>query len=77
MELIPFAKKLNERHSIMQKIESGQFKPSIDMAHKLEKILKIEIVEEIGEGGEVPLAKKNKSEEGGFTMSDFIKVRKK
>ena len=74
-----FAKRLNEKHAIMQKMEGGQFKPSIAMAQKLEKLLKIELVEEIGEGGETPLADKQKpSEDGeGFTMADFIKVRKK
>ncbi|MFC1741192.1 multiprotein bridging factor aMBF1 [Nanoarchaeota archaeon] len=72
-----FAKRLNEKHSIMQKIEGGQFTPSIDQARKLERLLKIELVEEIGEGGEIPIAKQTKSDDDGFTMSDFIKVRKK
>jgi putative transcription factor len=71
-----FARKLNEKWSIMQKIESGQFKPSIDMARKLERILKIDIIDTHDEAGEVPMAAPKKKDEG-FTMGDFIKKKRK
>ncbi|MBU2561025.1 MAG: TIGR00270 family protein [Nanoarchaeota archaeon] len=71
-----FAKKLNERTSIMQKIEVGQFRPSIDMARKLESELHVRLVEQYDEAGEIPLSTpKTKGE--GFTLGDFVKVRKK
>jgi putative transcription factor len=41
------AKKLNERESTLHNIESEHFKPSIELARKLEKSLHISIVEEI------------------------------
>jgi len=70
-----FAKRLNEKCSIMQKIEAGQFKPSIDMARKLENILKIRIIEEYAEQGEVPINISDNEEEGAYTIADFIKKK--
>ncbi|MBN1544373.1 TIGR00270 family protein [Candidatus Woesearchaeota archaeon] len=71
-----FSKKLNERVSIMQKMEAGQFKPSIDLARKLERELHVHLVEQYDEAGEIPLSTpKTKGE--GFTLGDFVKVRKK
>ncbi len=70
-----FAKKLNEKCSIMQKLESGQFKPSINMARKLEKLLKVSLVEDHDEKGEVPVASPKQSKGAGFTLGDFIKKR--
>ncbi|MBW2972633.1 multiprotein bridging factor aMBF1 [Candidatus Woesearchaeota archaeon] len=71
-----FAKWLNEKVSIMQKAESGQFKPSIEMARKLERMLGIALVEQYGEGGEIPLSSVGKKDEG-FTLGDFIKDKRK
>jgi putative transcription factor len=70
-----FSKKLNERESFMQKIESGQMKPSIDMARKLEKELHITLIENYEEG-EVPI-ETPKSKTDGFTLGDFIKDKRK
>lgn len=42
-----FAKKLNIKESILQKIENSAFEPPIDMAEKLQKILHIKLIEEI------------------------------
>ncbi len=73
-----FAKKLNEKISVMQKLESGQMKPSIELARKLERALGIEIVEQYGdEGGEAPIGSGQRKKEDGFTLGDFIKTRKK
>jgi len=41
-----FAKKLNQRASSMQKIESGRQKPEIALARKLERLLNITLVEQ-------------------------------
>ncbi|MBT5022875.1 TIGR00270 family protein [Candidatus Woesearchaeota archaeon] len=70
-----FARKLNEKESIVTKIEKGQFKPSISLARKLEKILKINLVEEIIEEKIPKLDSVKKS--GSFTMADFIKDKRK
>jgi putative transcription factor len=69
-----FSKKLSERESIMQKIESGHFTPSIEQARKLEKALNIHLIENF-EDGEVPIAGQTKKGDG-FTLGDFIKTRK-
>ena len=70
-----FSKKLNERESIMQKIESGHFTPSIEQARKLEKELGINLIENFEEG-EVPISTPQKTGEA-YTLGDFIKTRKK
>ncbi len=69
-----FAKKLNEKASIMSKMESGNFKPSIDLARKLERLLKIELVD-TAEDGNIPLA--SATDSPGLTMADFIKDKRK
>jgi len=68
-----FAKFLNEKESIVAKWESGRLRPRIDIARRLERVLKISLVE-----GDVRKAyqpeKVKKSDV--FTLGDFIKVRK-
>ena len=69
-----FAGQLNERESVIQKLETGQMKPDIKLARKLENKLHISLVEEFRESGEVPLPTK-KSEGEGFTLGDFVKEK--
>ncbi|MEM1583228.1 MAG: helix-turn-helix domain-containing protein [Nitrososphaerota archaeon] len=38
------ARQLNERITVIKKIESGEFKPPVDLARKIEKLLKIVII---------------------------------
>lgn len=69
-----FAKHINEKESLVQKWESGHLKPSVETAKKLESLLGIILTakdEELSPAAEV----RRKSE--GFTIGDFIKVRKK
>ncbi|MFH0870004.1 MAG: multiprotein bridging factor aMBF1 [archaeon] len=67
-----FAKMLNVKESFMHKIESGHLKPDLELARKLEKALKIVLVEqvevEVG-GGEA----KKKGE--GLTIGDLIRLK--
>ena len=42
-----FSKLIREKLSILQKIESGNYHPGIQTARKLEKMLKIRLVEEV------------------------------
>jgi len=67
-----FASRINEKESMIHKIETGAFEPPLDLAKKLEKILGIKLVEEHLEKHE----KFKRSKEGGFTLGDFIKVKK-
>jgi len=67
-----FAKKVNQKLSLMQNIESGHIKPTIDVAKKLEKILGIKLVKEL-KFEKVDLGKKSSE---GLTIGDLIKIRK-
>ncbi len=65
------ARMVSERESIIQKMESGNFKPSITMARKLEKILKIQLVEEAEDDEKVEIKKTT----GGLTIGDLLKKK--
>lgn len=67
------AKKLAEKESLIHKIESGHFEPSIDLARKLEKFLHIRIIEQ----REVENVDIKKKKSGSFTIGDLIKIRKR
>lgn len=67
-----FALKLSERESIIHKIETGRIRPSIPLARKIEKFLKIKLVEE----EEVVHTKEKAPKTEEFTLGDFIKVKK-
>ncbi len=68
-----FAKKLNEKESLIQKIESGHFEPSIGLAKKISRMLQIKLVEEYEERHE----KQPRPKVEGFTLGDFIKIKEK
>lgn len=68
-----FAKKIAEKESLVQQIESEKIKPRIQTALKIEKELNINLVEEYEEeGSSFGLPQKTKE----FTLGDMIKVRK-
>lgn len=77
-----FSKILNEKMSVVQKWESGNLKPRIDVAKRLERQLNIRLLEQIGSDEETEEAedmqvvskKKNSAEP---TLGDFIKVRRR
>lgn len=71
-----FAGRLNEKESVIQKMESGQFTPSINLARKLERMLRIRLIEEYSEGGDVPIATE-KTKDESFTLGDFVKDKRK
>ena len=68
-----FAKKLNEKASLIHKIETGHFEPPIELARKIEKFLHIELIEQHQfEPEEISAAKGE-----GFTIGDFIKIKRR
>lgn len=67
-----FAKLLNEKSSILQKIETGHFIPTLDTAKKFERLLKIKLVETIEEA-KIDDVKKTKSDV--LTIGDIIKLK--
>ena len=68
-----FAKKLNEKVSVIHKIETGSFEPDIAMARKLEKILGIKLVEKHEEVHQ----KQARRDSNHFTIGDLIDIKKK
>jgi len=67
-----FAKLVNEKASIIHKIESGSFKPSIPLAKKLERILGIDLIEKRDEDTQ---ERRKSSPSGALTIGDMIKKR--
>jgi len=68
-----FAKLVTVKESLIRKMESGHFEPPIDMARKMEKILRITLVE-VREESTVVNTEKNKGATG-MTIGDIIKLR--
>ena len=65
-----FAKFLAERESLIHKMESGTYTPSIELARKLERQLGISLVEQ----KEVKTQKLEKKA-SKFTIGDIIKIK--
>lgn len=65
-----FAKKINEKVSVIHNVESGRFEPPIELAKKLERFLKIKLVEEYKEEDEA----KDKKGSKGLTIGDIINL---
>jgi putative transcription factor len=64
-----FAARLNEKESIIHKLETGSFEPPIELARKLEKLLRISLVQE-DKDEKVAVGK---GTGGGMTIGDIIK----
>jgi putative transcription factor len=67
-----FARSLNEKESMVQKLENGAFVPPLALARKLEKLLKIKLVE-FEQEGDVANEKRGS---GPFTIGDILNVKK-
>jgi putative transcription factor len=65
--------KINEKESVLKKIESGKMSPNDLLVSKLERTLKIKLL--------VPVAEENvalpKAASHEFTLGDAIKINKK
>lgn len=67
------AKKIGIKESLLHKIESHHFKPSIELARSLEKYLSIKLVAQHEE-----VHKRKEMGKGDtFTIGDFIKIKEK
>ena len=67
-----FAKIINEKQALVHKMETGHFEPNIDLARKLERFLKIKLIEQYEETHDKAAREKT----GTFTIGDFTKVKK-
>ena len=68
-----FAKAINEKDSLIHNIETGKFKPNIELANKISRFLKIDLVESYQE--KKPDVEP-KSNDDDMTLKDYIKIKK-
>ena len=68
-----FAKKISEKESLIHHIESGKFEPNVELARKMEKFLKVKLIEE----QELSKSVHFKAGADQVTIGDFIKIKKK
>lgn len=66
-----FAKKINEKESLIHKIETEHFEPNISLAMKIERFLKIKLIEQYEESH----IKKAEAESDSFTIGDILKTK--
>jgi len=67
------AQKINEKESIIHRIETGHMRPSRKLARKLEDALEIHLLEKIEEAEIV----KRRDRSDGLTIGDIIRIKKK
>ncbi|MCK5107129.1 MAG: TIGR00270 family protein [Nanoarchaeota archaeon] len=66
-----FAKKIAVKESMVHNIESGHFKPNIEMARKIGRFLKIKLIEDAVEG---KIEKITTIGASGMTLGDMITI---
>jgi putative transcription factor len=67
------AKKIAEKESVIHKLESGSIIPAIPLARKLEKFLRIALVETIEVDS--PETSDMRSSSDGLTLGDLIRIK--
>ncbi len=67
------AKQIQEKASFLHKIENNQFKPSVALAQKLEKVLQIRLIEHVAAVSKVPV----NIDDAHLTIGDLIKFKRK
>ena len=68
-----FAKLISEKESLLSKIETREMEPSVALARKLERILKIKLVEVLEEAA----VEKKEAKGEELTIGDLVKVKSK
>ena len=68
-----FAQKISEKESLIHHIESGKFEPNVELARKMEKFLKVKLIEE----QELSNSLHFKAAADQVTIGDLIKIKKK
>ena len=68
------AKRIAEKESVIHKLESGRMKPDLALARKLEKFLKIKLVEEVELAEAEDNHKKRQGLADNLTIGDLINI---
>ena len=66
------AKILGVKESVIRRIEEGQLMPDLELARKIERILKIKLIQE-SEDFEIPMKRKKPE----LTLGDIVEIREK
>lgn len=69
------AKKIAEKESVIHKLESGHREPDIMLARKLEKFLRINLIEEVELDSSKVNAEKKQGPTESLTLGDMIKIK--
>lgn len=67
-----FAKLLNVDENWISKIETKSLKPTLELGRKIEKILRVKLIETVQEGVVDPVKKSNNSV---LTIGDLVKIK--
>ena len=65
--------KIQEKVSVIKKVESGRMTPDINLAHKFEKSLNVKIIEKVEE---LDLNQFKSTSSGGLTLGNIVKIKK-
>jgi putative transcription factor len=68
-----FAKQLQVKESLLQKLESGTSEPDMDLARRLEKLLHVTLVEIREES--VTISSDKEEPSAGLTIGDILKKK--
>ena len=71
------AQKVGEKESVLRRIEAGRLTPTIDLAKRLENILKIKLLEPVVESVEEYSYTSRSFRMGELTLGDIVTIRKK
>ena len=66
-----FARKIAEKESILHKMETGSLVPTMETARKLERMLRLKLVEEITE----EVSGERKKDNQVMTLGDFVTIK--
>nr|MDO8114112.1 helix-turn-helix domain-containing protein [Candidatus Sigynarchaeota archaeon] len=75
MKIEDFASSLNEKASVLQKVESGKLKPTMKLARRIEKRYRVKLVEHKEEAEDIDdvVWKQEGKKDYSPTLGDFIK----
>ena len=68
------AAQLNEKLTVIKKVEAGQFRPSIQLARKLERFLKIQLLVPVVEES-IGLKPLSKGEPKGVSLGELLREK--
>ena len=67
------AKELKEKLSVITRIEAGKMIPTMELAKKMEKLLKIKLIEKTSGDAKITVSKTDET----LTLGDIVKIKKR